>query len=117
MGRPKTAVNCRILPWLTGRSDCKEKRFLQVGNTLLLSETIKNLGIGARYLYLCMGMEAGGHREFVFPVSAAKKYGIPKNSFDRYKSELISAGLIQLVSSGWTTREKNIYAFQIGWQG
>ena len=116
MGRPKSAVNCRILPWLSGRSDCKEKRFLQVGNTLLLSATFKNLGTGARYLYICMGMEAGGHREFVFPASAAKKYGISKNSFDRHKAEIINAGLIRLKESGRLTREKNIYEFRTDWQ-
>ena len=116
MGRKKAAVNCKILPWLSGRSDCREGRYLQIGNSLLLSEQMKNLNYGARYLYLCMGMESGGCREFEFPVSSAKKYGIPRNSFDRHKSELISAGLVDLKASGRTTRENNIYSFRTDWQ-
>lgn len=116
MGRPKAAVNCNILPWLSARADGKEKRFLQIGNSLLLSDKMKDLGQGARYLYICMAMEAGGKREFTFPAQSAKKYGIHPNSFDRYKAELINAGLIRLKESGRLTREKNIYEFRTDWQ-
>ncbi len=116
MGRPKAAVNCSILPWLSARADGKEKRFIQIGNSLLLSDTMKGLKQGARYLYLCMAMEAGGKRVFTFPANSAKKYGIPQNSFARYKGELISSGLIRVKESGKNTREKNIYEFSIGWQ-
>ena len=116
MGRPKAAVNCKILPWLSARTDGKEKRFLQVGNSLLLSDQMQHLKHGARYLYLCMALEAGGKREFTFPASAAKKYGIHENSFDRYKEQLISAGFIRIKASGRLTREKNIYEFRFDWK-
>jgi hypothetical protein len=116
VARPKAAINCKISPWLSAKTDSKEKRFLQIGNSLLLSEEMKGLGNGARYLYLCMAMEAGGKRDFAFPAAAAKKYGIARNSFDRFKAELIAAGLICLKESGWTTREKNIYEFRIDWK-
>lgn len=116
MPRRKAAEHCKILPWLSARIDGKEKRFLQIGNSLLLSEQMKSLGTGARYLYLCMAMEAGGNREFVFPEASAKKYGIARNSFDRFKSQLLAAGLIRLKDSGRTTREKNVYEFRVDWQ-
>lgn len=93
MGRGKAAVHCNIRPWLSAKADCKEGRFIQIGNSLLLSEQMGKLKPGARYLYLCMTMEAGGKREFTFPASSAEKYHIPPSSFDRFKAELIDAGL------------------------
>lgn len=49
-----------IKPWLSARLDCKEGRFIQVGNSLLLSKEFQALTAGARFLYLCMTMESGG---------------------------------------------------------
>ena len=89
---------------------------MQIGNSLLLSEQMKRLGNGARFLYFCMAMDAGGKREFMFPAKSAKKYGIPQTSFDRFKAELISAGFIRLKEGGWTTREPNIYEFCLDWK-
>ena len=71
---------------------------------------------GARYLYLCMTMEAGGKRELTFPASSAEKYHIPPSSFDRFKAELIDAGFIRIKESGRLTREKNVYEFVFDWK-
>ena len=84
MGRGKAAVHCNIRPWLSAKADCKEGRFIQIGNSLLLSEQMGKLKPGARYLYLCMTMEAGGKREFTFPASSAEKYHIPPSSFENF---------------------------------
>ena len=54
-----------IKPWLSARLDCKEGRFVQVGNSLLLSKEFQALTAGARFLYLCMTMESAGKREFI----------------------------------------------------
>ena len=116
MGNHKAASRCNILPWFSARSDGKENRFLQIGNTLLLSDKFKNLSYGAQILYFCMGMESGGKKQFPFPASSAKKYGIPRNSFARFKDELIQAGFIRTVFYGRITREKNLYEFRIDWQ-
>ena len=43
-----------IKPWLSARLDCKEGRFVQVGNSLLLSKEFQALTAGARFLYLCI---------------------------------------------------------------
>ncbi len=116
MGRGKAAVHCNIRPWLSAKADCKEGRFIQIGNSLLLSEQMCKLKPGARYLYLCMTMEAGGKREFTFPASSAEKYHIPPSSFDRFKAELIDAGFIRIKESGRLTREKNVYEFVFDWK-
>lgn len=104
-----------IKPWLSARPDCKEGRFIQVGNSLLLSEKFQALTAGARFLYLCMTMESGGKREFIFPVSAAKKYGIPKNSLTRQLAELQEKGFISVQSMA-NLRQPNEYSFCLEWR-
>ena len=104
-----------IKGWLSARPDSAEKRFIQVGNTLLLSKAFQELSIGAQHTYLCMAMESGGKREFIFPLSAAKKYGISKNSLTRHVEELSAAKFIT-VQSGKTVRQPNLYAFSFEWK-
>jgi len=88
-----------VSPWLSANVDPKEKRFIQPGNSLLLSKRFQYLSIGARYLYLCMAMECAGHRNFVFPQSAAIKYGFSPTSFWRYKNELSEKHFIKVCSN------------------
>ena len=117
MARRKAAKNCALSPWLSAKGDCREGRFIQVGNSLLLSTRFQVLSAGAKHLYLCMAMEAGGRRSFKLPHSAAaKKYGVPSRSFDRYVAELVSAGFIKK-DSGKTTRTPNEYLFLLDWKG
>lgn len=116
MGRRRAAQNCNIPAWLSARRDGKEGRFIQIGNTFLMSEKTQALSAGALKLYICAAMESGGKREFTFPLSAAKKYGIPPASMRRYLNELIDNGFIALQSSGKTTRESNIYIFALEWK-
>lgn len=84
-----------LLPWLSAKTKGDEKRFIQIGNSLLLSREFQELGAGAKELYICMAMESGGKREFTFTHGAAKKYGITKTSFDRYKEKLIASKYIE----------------------
>lgn len=85
-GKKKTHPD--IKPWFSAKADCRERRFIQVGNTLLLSPAFRKLSCGAQQLYLCMGMESGRRRGFTFPQSAAKKYGFAPTRFWRYVAEL-----------------------------
>lgn len=104
-----------IKPWLSARNDCKEGRFIQCGNSLLLSKQFHDLTAGARYLYLCMCMESGGKRDFIFPLLAAKKYGIPKNSLTRHIAELQSHNFITVQSMA-NLRQPNEYSFCFEWK-
>lgn len=104
-----------IKPWLSARSDCKEGRFIQCGNSLLLSNEFQGLTAGARFLYFCMAMESGGKREFVFPLTSAKKYGIAKNSLTRQIAELKEAGFIHVQSMA-NLRQPNEYCFSFDWK-
>ena len=115
MARKKAAQNCNILPWLSARADCKEGRFIQIGNSLLLSDSFAELSAGARMLYFCMSLECGGKRVFTFPLTAAKKYGFAPATFRRHITELEAAKFIS-VNSGKCVRQANVYEFSFGWK-
>lgn len=115
MARRKAAKNCNIRPWLSAHADCSEGRFLQVGNSLFFARPFQELSSGAQVLYLCMAMESGGRREFVFPRTAAKKYGIPPRSLLRYVAELTDAGFIDKTSLK-NLRQPNEYQFSFRWK-
>lgn len=89
---------------------------MQIGNSLLLSDEYQALSAGAQHLYVCMMMESGGRKSFVFPLTAAKKYGIPSSSFRRYVDELHAAKFID-VQSGANAQLKNLYTFSLEWKG
>ena len=93
---------------MSARPDNVEKRFIQVGNTLLFNEAFGSLTVGCRYLYFCMSMESAGKRRFVFPQAAAKKYGITPSSLRRHVDELEAKRFIK-VYSGQCVRKPNIY--------
>lgn len=115
VGRRKAARYCSILPWLSSRTDCSEGRFVQVGNSLFLSEAFQALSAGAQVLYLCMALECGGRREFIFPLSSAKKYGFPPRSFRRHVDELAKAGFVEKTSLK-NLRQPNEYCFSFRWK-
>lgn len=110
MGRGKAAQRSAIAWYLSANADNKEGRFIQVGNSLLLSKRFQELSDGARTLYFCMAMEAGGKSELEFPASCFAKYGIPERSARRRIQELVTKGFISR-DSGWTVRQPNKYKF------
>lgn len=104
-----------IKPWLSARVDCKEGRFIQVGNSLLLSKEFQSLTAGAQMMYLCMALESGGRMNFIFPQAAAKKYGFPPASMRRYIKELQEKNLISVQSMA-NLRQPNEYSFSLVWK-
>ena len=112
---PRHKAHPTICPYLTAKPDNKEKRFIQVGNTLLLNREYSRLGTGAQHLYLYMAMEAGGRNDFQFPQSAAIKYGISPASFWRYVKELEKRHFIT-VTSYKNLRQPNDYRFCLDWK-
>lgn len=104
-----------LVPWLSALSDGKDGRFIQIGNSLLLSKTFQELSSGAQHLYFCMAMESGGHWDFKFPLKAAKKYGIASTSLRRYIAELEAGGYIA-VQSNKNLRIANDYRFSVAWK-
>ncbi len=116
MGRTKAAQNCKIRPWLSAKPDCREGRFLLVGNSLLLSPKFHDLSPGAKILYFCACQESGGRNEFTFPARTMKKYGIKERSGRRYLQELIEHDFIRCACSGKNLRTDSEYAFTLQWK-
>lgn len=116
MAPRKAAQNCTILPWLSAKGDNREKRFIQLGNTFLLSKAFQTLSAGARYSYLCMAMEAAGRREFEFPRTSALKFGIGNSALRRHVDELTSAGFLEIVAANKNLRKPNRYRFALDWK-
>lgn len=114
---PKRKTGGVMVPWLSARLDSKEGRFLQIGNSFLLSKEVQNLSNGALIVYLAMALEAGGRREFRFPRTAAAKYGIGETSLGRHVKELVAAGFIEVEFSGRFARTPNLYRFSLRWKG
>ena len=117
MPRKKTAKNVPLSPWLSAHTDCREGRFIQVGNSLLLADAFHNLNSGARFLYLCLAMEAGGKPGVKFSRSTAKKYGIPTTTFERAIKQLRDAGFIELQEDeNMFQYAANVYRFSSRWK-
>ena len=91
-----------LRPWLTNKAPGSKTngRFIQVGNSLLMNKQFQELSTGAKYLYLCMAMEAGSKNDFAFSKgTAVRKYGIAATSFERHRRELERAGFISSLNS------------------
>ena len=101
--------------WMSAKRDCREARFVQIGNSLLFHEKFRSLSAGAFKLYICCAMEAAGSINFQIPASKAEQYGIPRQSFVRYMKELEEAGFIQKERSGKSTRTASDYSFSFRW--
>lgn len=116
MGKRKSAQRADMRPWASAHLDCKEGRFVQLGNSLMLSKAFQVLSTGARMLYICACAECGGRRQFTFPSRTMKKYGIPERSGRRYLIELEERGFITCVCSGKNTRHDSDYEFCLNWK-
>ena len=109
--------NGQLLPWMSANLNCKEKRFLQVGNSLFFSDAFQQLNTGSRWLYLCLAIESGGKREVTFSRATAAKYGIPRNSFARQIAELKDAGFIEVSMEGnYWQFAPTVYRFSFNWK-
>jgi len=62
-----------------------------------------------------MTLEAKGRKQFEFPLSVAKRYGVSNSTLRRSVKELENAGFIKRVS-GKTTRTPTDYEFDRSWK-
>lgn len=117
MGRKKSAPNCDIRPWLSGRRDCREGRYIQVGNSLLLSEAFRKLSGNEHKVYFALCMESGGRPTAALSSAGAKKYGINESTFRRSIDKLIEKGFISCDFEDNPYKFKtNVYRFRTDWK-
>ena len=116
---PKYKANATICPHLTARSQCgqdRERRFVQIGSSLLHNKNFQSLSSAAQHLYLCMCMDAGASSVFRFCRSDALRYGIAYSTFLRAKNELLAKHFIRIKTNGRWTRTANRYVFDLSWK-
>lgn len=88
-----------------------------MGMSFLQNQDVQKLTGNAFRLYLAMVMEAGKDTVFTFPHRVAKKYGIPKSSFERGWAELVNAGMIRLLGEEPLPQfEINTYKLSLSWK-
>ena len=117
MGRKRCAKNVELKPWLSGNKDCKDGRFIQVGNSLFLSKAFQGLHAKAQFLYLCLTLESSGKPIVRFSHGAARKYGIAGTTFDRSIKELRDSGFVELVEDDVMGQfSANEYRFTMRWK-
>lgn len=117
MGRHKAAKSVELKPWLSGNRECRDGRFIQVGNSLLLSEPFKKLPGNTVKTYLALCMESGGRPTVTLSHAGAAKYGIDDATFDRAISKLKEAGFISCDFDDNPYRYKaNVYRFISNWK-
>lgn len=90
-------------------------RFIQIGNSLLLSKRFQALSPLARYVYLALAMEAGGKDVVSLSHSQAGKYGIKPSGYDNAIRQLKVGGFIRL-DDGLGRLETNRFRFVRDWQ-
>ena len=112
MGRGKKTP---LKPWETKTADGIEKRYIRLGDTLLMSSAVKGLSSSAFRVYVYMCVESGGHSHFTFPHSKYKNF-MSKPTFFSALKELVNAGLVDVVSRNKNLRTANDYAFSNRWK-
>ena len=112
MGRQKKVP---IQPWQTCGKDGEEKRYIRLGNTLLLHPAVKGLSDKAFRIYVHMLLESGGDRTFIFPRTKYKEFS-GNTTFQRAKSELIEKGFIREKQNNKNLRKPNEYEFLEEWK-
>ena len=117
MPNRKAAKNVPIAAWLSAKPDCREGRFIQVGNSLLLSKEFQALTASAKLTYLALCMEAGGKSMVKLSHSGAEKYGLSSSSFDRSIKQLLACGFLeQLEDDNRAQFATNVYRFSYRWK-
>lgn len=108
--------------WLTGpkggkSANGKQLPFVSLYADLLQSEEFqKRLSHVDKLVYIAMGLEAKGSKEFSFTESTAKQYGFSGMALRRSVQDLVDAGFISIVENNRTRRKPNIYRFEVEWK-
>lgn len=102
-------------PWQSCKDDGIEKRYIRLGNSLLLHPAVMELSDKAFRIYVHMLLEAEGKRTFVFPRQTYKRLA-GNTTFQRAKNELIEKGFIREKQCNRNLRKPNEYEFLEDWK-
>lgn len=114
MGKRKNALKREPMkPWESATPDDCHEQYLRIGRTALTNPAITELPLSYQMVFVHMAQACAGKKRFTFSVGECDRRGIPKNTFYRARSALEAAGIIQTVVNNKTTRQPNIYEWQI----
>lgn len=99
----------------TRAPDGMEKRYIRLGDTLLLSAAMLSLRHLSFRIYVNMMLEAGGKAEFEFPYHKYKEY-CSKDGFKNAVSELLQKGFIEVIENNKHRCKPNLYRFSDKWK-
>lgn len=102
-------------PWQTKKPDGIEKRFVRLGNSLLLDAACMGLSGNAFRLYVYALLEAEGKIEFEMP---RHKYInlMTQPTFIKSRDELIKKGFMEVAQNNANLRKANVYRFSDQWK-
>ena len=102
--------------WQSLKSNGIEDRYIRLGNSQLLHESMHDLTHTAFRVYVYMLLESGGKCEFTFP---RKKYEcfVSRGGASSAIKELEEKGFIETVQNNANLRKANIYRFSDRWKG
>lgn len=117
MPKHRAAKHVPLKAWLSANTDCRDGRFIQIGNSLLLSKAFQSLTASAQLAYLALCMEAGGKSMVQLSHSGAKKYGISSSTFDRCMKQLLEGGFVDMLEDDNRAQfATNVYRFSSRWK-
>ena len=118
MPKHRAAKNVPLKAWLSANADCRDGRFIQIGNSLLLSKSFQSLTASSQLAYLALCMEAGGRSTVKLSHSGAKKYGLSSTTFDRCMKQLREKGFVDMLEDDNRAQfATNVYRFSSRWKG
>jgi len=101
--------------WQTTIDNGYEKRYIRMGNSLMLHPSILGLNPLAYKIYTYMLLECGGKAEFEFPYAKFRKIA-SKDGFQKAVKELVEVGFIDVVQRNANLRKPNLYRFSVRWK-
>lgn len=102
-------------PWQTKNKNGVEKRYIRLGNSLMLDERVMGLNHLAFRIYTYMILESGGNVIFEFPYAKYRKI-TSRSNFQRALDELTAAGLVEVHENNANLRKPNKYRFSVRWK-
>ena len=114
MSKRKNALQREPMkPWETATPEDCHEQYLRIGRTALTNPAITKLKLSYQMVYVHMAQACSGKRRFTFSVGDCARRGIPVNTFYRARAALEKAGIIKTVINNKTTRQPNVYEWQI----
>ena len=101
--------------WQTIKTNGIEERYIRLGNSQMLHESMQKLSHAEFRMYVYMLLESGGKREFQMPRSKYKRF-LSSHGAQSAISGLEKKGFIDIVEKNGNLRKANVYRFSTHWK-